>query len=117
MQGIYYTHIPETNYVPREYSVAAILLLLFMVLIIIVVILNIISPLSYQLAVCRSVHNCTTHQTNSPNSTYQCSVQCSLVSPSAADQSTTAQHIKPIPPSTYQCSVQCSLVSPSAADS
>ena len=32
MQGIY-THIPETNYVPREYSVAAILLLLFMVLI------------------------------------------------------------------------------------
>ena len=28
MQGIY-THIPETNYVPREYSVAAILLLLF----------------------------------------------------------------------------------------
>ena len=31
MQGIY-THIPETNYVPREYSVAAILLFLFMVL-------------------------------------------------------------------------------------
>jgi len=31
MQGIY-TCIPETNYVPREYSVAAILLLLFMVL-------------------------------------------------------------------------------------
>ena len=30
MQGIY-TYIPETNYVPREYSVAAILLL-FMVL-------------------------------------------------------------------------------------
>jgi hypothetical protein len=30
MQGIY-TYIPETNYVPREYSVAAILLLLFMV--------------------------------------------------------------------------------------
>jgi hypothetical protein len=30
MQGIY-THIPETNYVPREYSVAAILLFLFMV--------------------------------------------------------------------------------------
>jgi len=28
MQGIY-TYIPETNYVPREYSVAAILLLLF----------------------------------------------------------------------------------------
>ena len=32
MQGIY-TYIPETNYVPREYSVSAILLLLFMVLI------------------------------------------------------------------------------------
>ena len=29
MQGIY---IPETNYVPREYNVVAILLLLFMVL-------------------------------------------------------------------------------------
>ena len=32
MQGIY-TYIPETNYVPREYSVAAILLFLFMMLI------------------------------------------------------------------------------------
>jgi len=32
MHGIY-TYIPETNYVPSEYSVAAILLLLFMVLI------------------------------------------------------------------------------------
>ena len=32
MQGIY-TYIPETNYVPREYSVAGILLLLFIVLI------------------------------------------------------------------------------------
>ena len=32
MQGIY-TYIPETKYVPREHSVAAILLLLFMVLI------------------------------------------------------------------------------------
>jgi len=31
MQGIY-TYIPETNYVPREYSGTAILLLLFMVL-------------------------------------------------------------------------------------
>jgi hypothetical protein len=30
MQGIY-TYIPETLFVPREYSVAAILLLLFMV--------------------------------------------------------------------------------------
>ena len=32
MQGIY-TRIPETNYVPREHGVAAILLFLFMVLI------------------------------------------------------------------------------------
>ena len=32
MKGIY-TYIPNTNYVPKEYSVAAILLLLFMVLI------------------------------------------------------------------------------------
>jgi len=39
MQGIY-TYNPETNYVPREYSVAAILLLLFMVLISLVSVLN-----------------------------------------------------------------------------
>jgi len=39
MQGIY-TYIPETNCVPREYSVAAILLLLFMVLISLVSVLN-----------------------------------------------------------------------------
>ena len=41
MLGIY-THIPETNYVPREYSVAAILLLLFMVLISLVAVLNLL---------------------------------------------------------------------------
>ena len=34
------TYIPETNYVPREYSVAAILLSLFMVLISLVSVLN-----------------------------------------------------------------------------
>ena len=39
MQGIF-THIPQTNYVPREYSVSAILLLLFMVLISLVSVLN-----------------------------------------------------------------------------
>jgi hypothetical protein len=39
MQGIY-TYIPETNYVRRAYSVAAILLLLFMVLISLVSVLN-----------------------------------------------------------------------------
>ena len=39
MQSIY-TYIPETNYAPREYCVAAILLLLFMVLISLVSVLN-----------------------------------------------------------------------------
>jgi len=41
MQGIY-TYIPETNYVPREYSAVAILLLLFMVLISLVSVLNLL---------------------------------------------------------------------------
>ena len=41
MQGIF-TYIPETNYVPREYNVAAILLLLFMVLISLVSVLNLL---------------------------------------------------------------------------
>jgi uncharacterized membrane protein len=41
MQGIC-TYIPETNYVPREYSVAAILLLLFIVLISLVSLLNLL---------------------------------------------------------------------------
>ena len=41
MQGIC-TYIPETNYVFREYSVAAILLLLFMVLISLVSMLNLL---------------------------------------------------------------------------
>ena len=41
MQGIY-TYIPETNYDPREYSVAAILLLIFMVLISLVPVLNLL---------------------------------------------------------------------------
>ena len=41
MQGIY-TYIPEKNYVPTEYSVAAILLLLFTVLISLVSLLNLL---------------------------------------------------------------------------
>ena len=41
MQGIC-THIPETNYVPREHGVAAILLLLFMVLISLLSVLNLL---------------------------------------------------------------------------
>ena len=41
MQGTY-TYIPETNYVPREYSAAAILLLLFTVLISLVPVLNLL---------------------------------------------------------------------------
>ena len=41
MHGIY-TYMPETNHVPREYSVAAILLLLFVVLISLVSVLNLL---------------------------------------------------------------------------
>jgi len=41
MQGIY-TYIPETNYVPMEYCVAAILLLLFMLLISLVPVFNLL---------------------------------------------------------------------------
>ena len=41
MQGIY-TYIPEANYAPREYSVAAVLLLLFMAFISLVLVLNIL---------------------------------------------------------------------------
>ena len=41
MQGTY-TYIPDTNYIPREYSVAAILLFLFMVLISLVSVLNLL---------------------------------------------------------------------------
>ena len=41
MQGIY-NFIPETNHVPREYSVAAILLFLFMVLLSLVSVLNLL---------------------------------------------------------------------------
>ena len=41
MQGTY-IHIPETNYVPREHGVAAILLFLFMVLISLVSVLNLL---------------------------------------------------------------------------
>jgi len=41
MHGIY-TYIPDTNHVPREYIVAAVLLLLFMVLISLVSVLNLL---------------------------------------------------------------------------
>ena len=41
MQGIY-TQTPQTNYVPREYSVPAILLVVFMVLISLVSVLNLL---------------------------------------------------------------------------
>ena len=53
MQGIY-TYIPETNYVPREYSVAAILLLLFMVLISLISVLNL---LYYYISTFRSMYD------------------------------------------------------------
>ena len=52
MQDIY-TYISETNYVPREYSVAAILLLLFMVLISLVSVLNL---LNFYISTFRSVY-------------------------------------------------------------
>jgi len=39
---VVYIYIPETNYVPREYSVAAVLLLLFLVLISLVPVLNLL---------------------------------------------------------------------------
>jgi len=39
---VIYTYIPETNYVPREYSVAAILLLLFMVFVSLVSVFNLL---------------------------------------------------------------------------
>ena len=41
MQTIY-TYVPETNYVPREYSVAAILLLQFMFITSLVPVLNLL---------------------------------------------------------------------------
>ena len=37
-----YTYVPETNYVPREYSVAAVLLFLFILLISLVSVLNLL---------------------------------------------------------------------------
>ena len=39
---VIYTYIPETNYVPREYGVAAILFFLFMALISLVSVLNLL---------------------------------------------------------------------------
>jgi len=51
MQGIY-TYIPEKNYVPREYSVAAILLLLFMVLMSLVPVFNL---LYFYISTCRII--------------------------------------------------------------
>jgi hypothetical protein len=60
MQGIY-TCIPETNYVPREYSVAAILLLLLVVLISLVSVFNLLYLLLLLLLVVslmQSVYNC-----------------------------------------------------------
>jgi hypothetical protein len=41
MLGIY-SYIPETNYAPRKYSIASILLLLFMVLIFLVSVVNLL---------------------------------------------------------------------------
>ena len=51
MQGTY-AHIPETNYVPMEYGVAAILLFRVMVLISLVSVLN---PLYFYISTFRSM--------------------------------------------------------------
>jgi len=51
MRGIY-PYIPETNNVPSEYSVAAILLLLFMVLI---SLLSVLNPLYFYISTFRSM--------------------------------------------------------------
>ena len=61
MQSIY-TYIPETKYVPREYSVAAILLLLFVVLVSLVSLLIqlyfYISNFRNMAVFCRSLTSC-----------------------------------------------------------
>jgi hypothetical protein len=54
MQGIY-IYIPETNYVPREYSVAAILLFLFMVLRLLSMLLSSVTTPGLLLWIFRSV--------------------------------------------------------------
>jgi len=51
MQGIY-TYIPETNYAPRQYSVAAILLLLFIVLISFLPVLSLLNYISTSRIMC-----------------------------------------------------------------
>jgi len=57
-----YTYIPETNYVPREYSVAAILLLLFLVPISLVPMLNLlhfyVSTFRSMAVFCSSLTSC-----------------------------------------------------------
>ena len=50
MQGIY-TYIPKINYIPREYSVAAILLLLLVVFILLDSVLNLLLLLLYNMCV------------------------------------------------------------------
>ena len=57
MQGIY-TYIPETNYVLREYCVAAIMLLLFMVLVLSVTVLNLLLHKYFPKYVCTAQYGC-----------------------------------------------------------
>jgi len=61
MQGIY-TYVPETNYVPREYSVAAILLLLFIVLISLAPVLNLFYYYYYYYYYYYSIGRVVTHE-------------------------------------------------------
>jgi len=53
MQGIY-TYIPETNCVPREYSVAAILLLLFMIFMMLIYLVSVLNLLYFYISTFRS---------------------------------------------------------------
>ena len=75
MQGVY-TYIPETNYVPREYSVAAILLLLFTVLISLVSVLNLWYFPKY---VCSAQYGCFLEFLNFVLSWYVARVYCYLL--------------------------------------
>ena len=66
MQSIY-TYIPEKNFVPREYGVAAILLLLFMVFISSVPVLNL---LYFYSSTFRSIYNNNNNNNNNNNYYY-----------------------------------------------
>jgi hypothetical protein len=64
MQSIY-TYIPETNHVPRQYNVAAVLLLLFMVYISLAPLLNLLHfYYHHHQIVFRELHKLTGHSSH-----------------------------------------------------